>query len=59
MKVQGSTKRECFITAITDKPVKFADTATKVCFTPDLDDDQGHQEGLNTYTKSESIKFKR
>lgn len=39
MEVQGSAKRECFITAITDEPVKFTNTATKVCFTPDLYDD--------------------
>lgn len=37
MEVQGRAKRECFVTAVTDEPVKFTDTATKVCFTPDLD----------------------
>lgn len=43
MEVQGSAERECFITAITDKPVEFTDTATKVCFTPDLDEGRGQE----------------
>lgn len=37
MEVQSGAEGECLVAAVTDKPMELADTATKVCLTPDLE----------------------
>lgn len=40
MEVQGRAKRERLVAALADEPMELTDAATKVCFTPDLDEEK-------------------
>lgn len=39
MEVKGRVEREGLVAAVTDKPVELTDTATKVCLTPNLEEE--------------------